>query len=224
VRTLEGPDRAGFNRVAWDLRYPLPFTPAPGEESWFGPPKGTFVLPGTYTVKLRARGKELTETVNVRVDPRAKSTPEALRARFDASQRIAELQRAFFEAQKASQELDKELQRVTGVVSATKPTPEALDAKLKELTKQVADAKEKLKPGWGGPQFLLLDVAGQLQASTSAPTEAQMRSLDQLQTKVTEGVEKVNGLLTRDLPELQKQLQAAGIGPLALKPVAPPKR
>ena len=223
VRTLEGPDRAGFNRVAWDLRYPLPFTPAPGEESWFGPPKGTFVLPGTYTVRLRARGKELTESVSVRIDPRARTSPDALRARFDASQRIAELQRAFFEAQKASQEIDKELQRVTEIVKATPPVAAPVDARLKELSKQVADVKERLKPGWGGPQFLLLDVAGQLQASTTAPSEAQLRSIDQLRVKVTEGVDKVNVLLTRDLPELHKQLQAERIGPVPLKPVTPPK-
>ena len=52
VRELEGPDRQGFNRVSWDLRYPLTFKPAESDEGWFGPPKGTFVLPGEYTVKL----------------------------------------------------------------------------------------------------------------------------------------------------------------------------
>ena len=223
VRTLEGPDRAGFNRVAWDLRYPLPFTPTAGEESWFGPPKGTFVMPGTYTVKLRARGKELTQPVTVRVDAATRATPEALRARFDASQRLGDVQRAFFDAQKAAQEIDKEVQRVSALVKATTPPPAALDARLKELSKQVASVKEQVKPGWGGPQFLLIDVAGQLQASTSAPTEAQLRSIDQLRTKVADAVEKVNALLTRDLPELHKQLQAASIGPLALKPVSPPK-
>jgi photosystem II stability/assembly factor-like uncharacterized protein len=223
VRTIEGPDRAGFNRVAWDLRYPLPFTPSPGEESWFGPPKGTFVLPGTYTVKLRARGKEFTESVNVRVDPRARTTSEALRARYDASQRVAELQRAFFEGQKVVQEVDKEIQRVTAMITGKQPVPAALDARLKELSKQLTDLKDRFKSGWGGPQFLLIDVAGQLQASTTPPTEAQLRSIDQLRTKVTEGVEKVNALLTREMPELYKQMQAENIGPLPLKPVTPPK-
>ena len=223
VRRLEGPDRAGVNRVAWDLQYPLPFTPAAGEESWFGPPRGTLVLPGVYTVKLRARGRESTERVEVRVDPRARTSPEALRARFDASQRIGELQRAFFEGQKAVQEIDKEVQRISTSAKASGTVPPALDGPLKGAEKQLADLKERFKSGWGGPQFQLLDVAGQLQASTTAPTEAQLRSLDHLHTTVTEGVEKVNAMLTGTVPQLLQTMQTAGVG-LGIKPVAAPRR
>jgi hypothetical protein len=222
VRRLEGPDRAGINRVAWDLRYPLPFTLATEEETWFGPPRGTLVLPGAYTVRLRARGRELTERVEVRVDPRARTTPEALRARFDASQRLAEVQRAFFDGQKAVQEIDKELQRLSAAAKASGTVPAAVEAPLKAAEKEVADLKERFKSGWGGPQFQLLDVAGQFQASTSAPTEAQLRSVDHLRATVTEGVQKVNATLSKTLPELQQAMKSAGLGEV-VKAVKPPQ-
>ena len=74
IRELEGPDKKGLHRVNWDLRYPLSYKGEDGDEGWFGPPKGTFVLPGTYTVKLTARGKDLTQPVQVRVDPRSVTT------------------------------------------------------------------------------------------------------------------------------------------------------
>ena len=97
VRELEGPDRGGFNRVAWDLRYPLSFEARDDDGGWFGPPKGPFVVPGEYTVTLQARGRELRQTVAVRVDPRAQTNASALEARFAANQRVSELQRAFAE-------------------------------------------------------------------------------------------------------------------------------
>jgi hypothetical protein len=86
-------------RVAADVRvFPLlalggarsPFvnhTPTQTDEGWFGPPRGTPVLPGEYRIRLTARGREQTGTVQVRLDPRARTTPEAIEARFAASQR-----------------------------------------------------------------------------------------------------------------------------------------
>jgi photosystem II stability/assembly factor-like uncharacterized protein len=222
IRTLDGPDRAGFNRVAWDLRHPLTFTPTSGEETWFGPPKGTFVLPGAYTVKLSARGRELTETVEVRIDPRARTTSEALRARFDASQRVAELERAFFDGVRVISTLDQELQRITKALKESGTRQPALENRVKEATKQVDGLKEQFKSGWGGPQFQLLDLAGQLQASTTAPTEAQLRAIEHLRVKVTDGIGKVNAMLAGEMRQLEDAARAAGLGPLSVKPATPP--
>lgn len=55
VRRLTGPAKAGFQRVAWDLRFPPanptelnPAEPGPFDE----PPRGPTVVPGTYKVAL----------------------------------------------------------------------------------------------------------------------------------------------------------------------------
>jgi hypothetical protein len=80
------------------------------------------------------------------------------------------------------------------------------------------------KGGWGGPEFLIMDLAGQLQASTSAPTEAQMRSKAQLGDKLTKGIEQLNTLITKDYVELQDLLISKGIKSDIAEPVKPPKR
>ena len=49
-----------------DLRHPLGIKVGENDEGWFGPPKGPLVMPGVYTVKMRTRGKELTERVEVK--------------------------------------------------------------------------------------------------------------------------------------------------------------
>ena len=84
--------------------------------------------------------------------------------------------------------------------------------------------KEQFKREWGGPKFLIFDLAGQLQASTSAPTEAQMRALDQLTTRLTDDIGRLNTVVTRDLPELRTRLSAAGVGSPVVKTVEPPKK
>jgi hypothetical protein len=224
VRELSGPDRKGLQRVNWDLRYPLTFTPTSGDEGWFGPPKGTFVLPGQYTLKLSARGREMTQPLVVRVDPRAQTSQEALAARFRASQAVADLQRAFTESAAVIQAMTTELDGVNARMKEPGANKAAAEGPVKEFTKKLDDLKEKFKPGWGGPKFLIFDLAGQLQASTSAPTEAQLRAIDQLTARLTTDIEGLNAFTSRDLPEFRTRVASAGLAAPAAKTVTPPKR
>ena len=223
VRELKGPDKKGFNRISWDLRYPLSFE-SRGEGTWFGPVKGPFVLPGEYTVKLMARGQELLQTVEVRVDPQAKTTPDQLKARFDANMLVSELQRAFKEGQAAVRNLDKEINRIKDVVKEKKDTPEEVNTLIKDFSKKFEEVKKAFMGGWGSPEFLIMDLGGQLQASTTKPTQAQMRSIDHLLDRVEKNVEKLNAILTQDYPVIQKQLMEKGIAAVSAEAIKPPKR
>jgi hypothetical protein len=94
VRTIRGTNKAGINRVTWDLAYEpteevrIRTTPASHPHIWeekrfrgkdnrgvyyYGitvPKKGPLVAPGTYTVKLTLEGKDAgTRTLAVRKDP-----------------------------------------------------------------------------------------------------------------------------------------------------------
>ena len=94
IRTIKGTNKAGVNRVTWDLAYEptmdvrIRTTPAGNPHVWeekrfrgkdsrgvfyYGidvPKRGPLVAPGTYTVKLAVDGKECgTRTLVVRKDP-----------------------------------------------------------------------------------------------------------------------------------------------------------
>jgi photosystem II stability/assembly factor-like uncharacterized protein len=222
VRELEGPDRKGMNRVAWDLRHPIGFKAEETDEGWFGPPKGPLVIPGTYTVKMRTRGKELTDRVEVKGDPRVKTTTEALQARYNAAKATAELQRAFVESAALLKEAGQRFDDLEKRVKESDQKDAA--AAVAEVKKTVVELRDKFKPGWGGPRFQIFDLAGQLQASSTAPTEAQLRALDHLTPEVTANVERLNTFVSRDLPELEKKLAGIGLDRPALKPVAAPRR
>ncbi|HKW44357.1 MAG TPA: hypothetical protein VJN22_01790 [Candidatus Eremiobacteraceae bacterium] len=83
VRTISGthdqdgkhvpnvPNGAGVNRVAWDLTSdaPVKWNSAP---KWNrGPSSGPEVIPGTYTARLTLGGREFTQAIDVKADPRA---------------------------------------------------------------------------------------------------------------------------------------------------------
>ena len=82
----------GHHRFLWDLRYPavpgmstgpsaeeaVPYdTPAVSSSPW--------VMPGTYSVKLIAGGKTLSESMKVVMDPRVKTSQADLEAQFKIS-------------------------------------------------------------------------------------------------------------------------------------------
>ena len=211
-----------MNRVAWDLRHPVGIKVEENDEGWFGPPKGPLVMPGVYTVKMRTRGKELTERVEVKADPRVKTTTEALRARYTAARATAELQRAFVEGATLLREAGTRFDDLEKRVKESDNKEAA--AAVADVKKSVVELREKFKPGWGGPRFLIFDLAGQLQASSSAPTEAQLRSLEHLTPELTANIERLNTFVSRDLPELEKKLASTGLDRPPLKPVAAPRR
>jgi photosystem II stability/assembly factor-like uncharacterized protein len=104
VRSLRGSNKAGMNRVVWDLRYDpvhevrLRSTPKNNPHVWeekrfvgkdrrpvlyYGiedASRGPLVPPGKYTVKLRAGDHESSMTVEVRKDPNSAGTPADVQA------------------------------------------------------------------------------------------------------------------------------------------------
>src|SRR5205085_3144039 len=58
IRRVSGPAKAGFHRVAWDLRYPPPSPielKEPEPDVFSPPPGGPLVVPAKYTVRVVKR-------------------------------------------------------------------------------------------------------------------------------------------------------------------------
>jgi hypothetical protein len=78
------PAQAGMNRFAWDLRH-ADASRFKNLILWAGNTQGPRAAPGTYQVRLTAGGQTLTETLEVRPDPRLAAT----QADFDAQAALA---------------------------------------------------------------------------------------------------------------------------------------
>jgi photosystem II stability/assembly factor-like uncharacterized protein len=95
---------AGMHRFVWDLRYPRPsvlrfsypisaiprYTPAE--------PRGPFVLPGTYTVRLTTGGQTYEQPLTVKMDPRVTTSAAELARQHALSMRLYGLLREDFVA------------------------------------------------------------------------------------------------------------------------------
>ena len=90
------PRTAGSHRVSWDLHYPPPKTDrfeypiAAVAGGTTLEPKGPWVLPGTYSVRLTVDGATTTQQLVVVMDPRVKTPMEGLQQQFALSWKLYE--------------------------------------------------------------------------------------------------------------------------------------
>jgi len=224
IREIEGPDRKGFNRVSWDLRYPLSFDPEGTSAGYFEPKKGVFVLPDEYEVKLRARGLEFMEVIKVRVDPRINTNLYWLRQRFEISMVVSDMQRAFSEGREATRQMSDELKRIENALKNRDDVPKKVRQKMTEISNELEEVGKAFKQDWRGMEFAIMDLAGKLQATTAPPTQAQRTLVKRLSEKLESHIKRINELITREFPDLQVELVSKGVSLFIEEPIEFPKR
>ncbi|HXN83048.1 MAG TPA: hypothetical protein VN883_11255 [Myxococcales bacterium] len=170
IRPAQVPSaEAGLHRLVWDLHYPPPAAQEPGYPISATPlntpkePRGPWALPGRYTVRLRAGGETRTQPLDVRLDPRLKTPPEALREQLALSLRLSG---AMGEVSAALDAL--RARREAGL-------PVVLDRQLAELERSAAEGRRRRGAKAAPPA--LSEVAAELselfqlvQAADAAPT------------------------------------------------------
>jgi photosystem II stability/assembly factor-like uncharacterized protein len=87
-------DKAGMHRFVWDLRYPAPgvlqvqYPISATPHNTPREPRGPWVVPGTYSVRLTVNGKTYTQPLAVRMDPRVKASAATLARQFALSKGV----------------------------------------------------------------------------------------------------------------------------------------
>ena len=230
VRRLTGPVKAGFQRIAWDLRYPAANPvqlKTEEEEDVFTPsPRGSLTLPGTYTVTMEKSvdgvvtklGEPMTFTTEILGTA---SLPAADRTKVvDFAKKTARLQRAVL----GSVELAKEMHpRLDSLAKAITDAPAAspalrirvreLDQRLKDLETSLNGDKVRAKYQEPAPASLTEQVQGLvfgLWSSTAAPTGTQQRGYEIAAQEFAPVLEKLKVLVETDLRDLEVKVEAAG--------------
>jgi hypothetical protein len=84
----------GMHRFVWDLRYPAPgvlnvqYPISATPNNTPREPRGPWVVPGTYTVRLTVNGTTHTQPLTVRMDPRVKTPAATLARQFALSKGV----------------------------------------------------------------------------------------------------------------------------------------
>ena len=219
------PDKAGMNRFVWDLRYESPVL-IPGQVfDGDDNPKGPLALPGQYQVRLVAEGKTLTEPLAIKLDPRVKATPEALREEFDLSLKIRD---EITLADTTVNEINSvktqiaALHKRLGADARYKSILDSADALVKKtepIDSQLWQGKMKAsEEDLNFPDEIndqLKGIAEFMEQSDNAPTAAEIAANDDLSGKVTKLVADWKQIKEKDLAALNELIRKAEIPAIA---------
>ncbi len=180
AKEMQLSQEAGMHRFIWDLRYPRPAALAYNYKIaavWHDgtpiDPRGALVLPGHYTVSLKVGGKEYTQPLSVKLDPRVHVQPEALQQQLELAQTISALLNKVVTTYHAADQMLK-----------TKKKTGAPEADINSLTTLTT----KGHPSLASVAGVLANLVNVVQMADAAPTQGQRAAF-------THYKEQFNGLL-----------------------------
>jgi photosystem II stability/assembly factor-like uncharacterized protein len=222
------PSAPGLHRFVWDLKYPppeaierdYPISAIPGDTPL--EPLGVAVLPGTYTVKLSAGGRSLTQPLVVKMDPRVTTPPEGLSRQFalsvQLSQAMARDKAAFDQVRAIRARLQSAGERARGT---------GLASRIAELDTRVApfegspsryDRRDVRRDSFAGLNSDLATLYEILQGADVTPTSQAAASCADLQARLGRLLGSWAELLERGVAPLEAELKKAGLPALSPSP------
>jgi hypothetical protein len=228
IRRVEGSIESGFQRTAWDLRYPAVSLKENADDGEDFPPaaaKGPLVIAGNYSVrmfqKVGGSVNELGSAQNFKVvlDGTGSMTAADRTAQQEFQRKVARLYRAESGAVHTAQDVEA---RLKGIRAALRETPAA------EKLNATADAIEKsdreiLRALDGDPELekrqepVPTSINNRMEAimegerfSLAKPTKSHVEDYDIAAAEFAEQLSKLHTLVEVDLTKLEKDMEAAG--------------
>jgi len=223
----------GMHRFIWDLTYPVPdllsrdFPISAIYHDTPLYPEGAKVVPGKYSVTLTAGGETFTAPLEIRIDPRVKTSPQDLRRQLDLDRKIADALHRDHEALLQVRGLRAQLK----TMSANNPPP-PLAQSINALETRAA-AIEGSEGGYG-TRFLstpegrslarlnggLGTMLAQLDTADAPPTTQQLAMFGEVDSALAEQLAAWSQLKTEDVLQLNEELKKAGRPPIDLQKLA----
>ena len=192
---------AGMHRFVWDLRHEPPpaLTPSypisavahdtPRE------PRGVWVMPGTYTLRLTVNGKSTTQPLVVRMDPRVKTPRAALARQLTVSLLLSDAMTQTFNTLRDVRALRARLatlRNAPGADSTAKQTYVAYDARLAAI-----EGGEGGPPARTGTAATLGRLLGELSQLYSIVQGADVAPTAQAEQAIAERLKALPPLVAR---------------------------
>lgn len=219
------PVRAGLHSVSWDLRYPGPTT-FPGMILWGANTAGPMAAPGDYTVRLVADGVASTQPLVVRRNPRFEDVTDA------------DLHEQFALAVKLRDEVSRANDAVIRIRALKAQVADRLgkttDGRVATAGKKLADALSAVEGdiyqvrNQSGQDPLnfpirinnrLASLYGVVSRGDGRPIANAYPIFEDLKKELAVELERLDGVLTRELPAFNAQLQRVQLQPVG-EPIA----
>jgi photosystem II stability/assembly factor-like uncharacterized protein len=240
VRTLSGTRAAGLNRVHWNLRYeptkqvrlrtsPL-YSPdvRVGPEGWRpAPGAGQLSIlapPGTYTVKLSAGGREVSQPLVVRKDPNSGGTEADIQTQMTM---LLELRRDIDTAADLVNQIELVRGQIDGLRklvtdAAVIKAGDDLDQKLVALEMNLIELKMtgRGQDGvrWGAKLLGKFGyLANGLMSGDFKPTSQQVEVQKVLEDRLRSHLGELDTLLSRDVGAFNELLRKRNLGQIIIR-------
>jgi hypothetical protein len=247
VRNLRGPARAGINRVWWDLRSNQTIEPRQRVSPLYAaeitiPPQGRpmpdggrFAIlapPGTYTVRIRVAGQELSQPLTVRKDPNSGGSEEEITTQTALLEELRGEVNAAAGAVNTIEALRSQLASLKGVLAAdsalagARTDADSLEQKLIAVEEQLVQLRITGR-GQDGVRWpikalgQLLYLAGELASADFAPTTQQREVRKVLGDQVAAARAALDGLISKDVAAFNNTLRQKNVGSIVVKTPEP---
>ncbi|HYV99083.1 MAG TPA: hypothetical protein VE967_16625, partial [Gemmatimonadaceae bacterium] len=216
--------KAGFNRFVWDLHYDnppvadfeLPISATP--HNTVREPRGPWVQPGTYTVKLTVNDRAYTQAVDVRMDPRVKTPVASLLVQYNTSVNLID---AMNEAEVRSatarafvDTLSARKAKATGDLAAAIDAYAAKFIMIAAVHPAAGRAGAPAPDTFGAITGSLLPLLSALQESDEVPTSQTIRAVDERMRAMAALRAQWTSMTGAELTAINAKLAAAGQPPL----------
>jgi photosystem II stability/assembly factor-like uncharacterized protein len=221
------PAEKGLNKFAWDLRY-ADAVRVPGMILWSGNTSGPRAVPGNYQVKLTVDGKTLTETFEVRKDPRVPTTQEEFQKQFDLLTKIRD---KFSETSEAILSIRDVRKQVNDYAARVKdqPTGKPIVDAAKDLSAKLTAVEEELyqtknqsnQDPLNYPIRLnnkLAALGGSVAGADAQPTDQQYGVYEDLVGRINAQLEKLKQVMATDVPAFNKLVRDKEVPAVFVKP------
>jgi photosystem II stability/assembly factor-like uncharacterized protein len=209
------PATSGMHRWIWDLHYATPISThreypiaaVPHDTPHL--PLGPTARPGQYTVRLSAEGHVELQPLEVKMDPRVKTSLADLERQFQAEQRLA----AMLAQSSEAVGLARSVQNQASKIASEKKAANASDAE--SLVKKVTNLLEGAGGGDESEAALsdlndqVSSLYGQVQTADAAPTSAQSSAIPRLEQALAERLADWKHILEIDVPAFNTRSRAS---------------
>ena len=216
---------AGLNRFVWDMRYP-DATRFPGMILWAGQTSGPRVVPGTYQVKLTVDGQTMTETFEVKPDPRLTTTAADYAKQLDLSLKIrdklSETHNAVIQIRDVKKQIDDLVKRVGPQSRPILDAGNALTKKLTEVEEALYQTKnQSSQDPLNFPIRLnnkLAALLGVVARSETPPNEQSLAVYEELSGQINAQLQKLSQIMKTDVPAFNQLVKDQNIPAIVVKP------
>ena len=202
------PAEAGLNRFVWDLRYE-DAPKVPGAVLWGGGVRGPLAVPGNYQVRLTVQGKSYTAPLEVKPDPRVKTTPQDFAKQFELRMKIHEQLKRAHQSVLEIRDVRKQIKDLTRRLGddpskkAIVDSGKALDKKMTAVEEEIIQTKSKAPQDPLNYSIKLNDklaaLGSTVESADSAPTKQAYEVFDSLSQRLQPQLTQWNAIKSGDL-------------------------